>query len=138
MNERYFEIAYKESLKAYKKGEVPVGAVIVKNNKVISKASNNRQNKYNLFGHAEINCIIKAEKKLRDWRLDGCDIYVTLEPCELCSVCIKESRINNVYYLISQQNSIKTKINLTQTNDCAHLEEKYQNLLKTFFKKLRK
>ena len=138
MNEKYFKMAYKEAVKAYKKGEVPVGAVIVKNNKVISKSNNNRQKKHNLLGHAEINCILKAEKKLKDWRLDGCDLYVTLEPCNLCNICIRESRINNVFFLISQFDPEINKHRITRTNDCDILGEKYQNLLTSFFKKLRK
>jgi len=136
----YFEIVFKEAKKAYKKGEVPVGAVIVKNNKIIAKSHNNRQQKHNVFGHAEINCILKASKKTRDWRLNGCDLYVSLEPCEICKNIITESRINNVYFLLErdfqQKNFYKTCI--TQTNDCKNIKKEYINLIKTFFNKLRK
>lgn len=132
---KYMEIALKEAIKAYKNKEIPVGAVIIKNGKIISKSNNNRQYKYSVLGHAEINAILKAEKKLKDWRLDGCSLYVTLEPCEMCSLIIKESRIDNVFYLISKQN--QSNNNFTQTNDCIKLQKEYQKLLDDFFKKLR-
>ena len=131
------EIAYKESLKAYNKNEIPVGAVIVHNNKVIAKAHNDRQKKYNVLGHAEIKSILKAEKKLKDWRLDECEMYVTLEPCKMCQTIIEESRINKIYYLISQKNDTKNNNKYIQTNDCEKLREQYQKVINNFFKKLR-
>ena len=127
----YFEIAYKEALKAKNKKEIPVGAVIVKNNKIIAKACNSRQYKYNVLGHAEINCILKAERKLKDWRLDDCELYVTLEPCEMCNMIINEARINNVFYILDKSHKI-------QTNVCSVVGEKYKSLLKNFFDNLRK
>ena len=127
---KYMEIAYKESLKANKKNEIPVGAVIVKNNKIISKAKNNRQKKYNVLGHAEIIAILKAEKKLKDWRLDGCTLYVTLEPCDMCYKIINESRIDKVEYLVSKNKVVNKKYK--------ELSNKYQEKLVHFFKKLRK
>jgi len=137
--EEYFEIAYKEALKANKKGEIPVGAIIVKNNKIIAKSHNNRQKKHNILGHAEILCILKAEKKLKDWRLDGCDMYVTLEPCKMCRTIINESRINNVYFLIKQdfQQKFNEKTTFLQTNDCKNVVNIYEKVLKNFFSKLR-
>ncbi len=133
MNE-YMEQAYKEALKAYKKKEIPVGVVIVKNNKIISKAYNDRQKKCNVIGHAEIKAIQKAEKKLKDWRLNDCDMYVTLEPCKMCEMIIKECRIDKVYYLINQNKSNHV---FTQTNFCKGLKLKYQKLIDNFFKNLR-
>lgn len=132
----FMEEAYKEALKAYKRNEIPVGAVIVRNNKIIARGFNNRQKKYNLLGHAEINCILKAEKKVKDWRLDDCEMYVTLEPCEMCNVFIKESRLKNVFFLVSKQKSVQNS-DFSQTNDCFFVE-KYQNLLADFFNNLRK
>lgn len=126
----YFEEAIKEAIKAYKKGEIPVGAVIVKNDKVIAKAHNNRQFNHNVLGHAEINCILKAEKKIKDWRLNECDMYVTLEPCEMCNMFIKESRIKNVYYLMNKSNS-------AQTNVRSDLLAKYEDIVNNFFNNLR-
>lgn len=131
----FMEIAYKEAEKAFKRKEIPVGAVIVKNNKVISKSRNNRQFKHTVLGHAEINAILKAEKKLKDWRLDDCTMYVTLEPCEMCSMLIKESRIKEVYYLISKKDNKES--NFTQTNDCDKIIENYKKLLNIFFENLR-
>ena len=134
---KYMEFAYKEALKAYHKDEIPVGAVIVHNNKVIAKAHNDRQKKYNVLGHAEINTILKAEKKLKDWRLDKCEMYVTLEPCKMCQMIIEESRINKIYYLISQKNDTKNNSKYIQTNDCNDIKLQYQKILNNFFKKLR-
>ncbi len=133
----FMNIAYKEALKAYKKKEIPVGAVIVKDNKIIAKSHNNRQKKYNVLGHAEINAILKTEKKLRDWRLDGCILYVTLEPCQLCQKVIEESRIDQVIYLLEQDKSKLESNKYKQTNDCNKLRENYQKIINTFFQKLR-
>ena len=127
----YFETAYKEALKAKNKKEIPIGAVIVKNNKIIAKACNSRQFKYNVLGHAEINCILKAERKLKDWRLDDCELYVTLEPCEMCNIIINEARINKVFYILDKNHKL-------QTNVCSTIGEKYKLLLKNFFDNLRK
>lgn len=137
--EKYFEIAYKEAIKAYKRKEVPVGAILVKNNKIIAKSSNNRQKNKNVLGHAEINCIKKASKKLKDWRLDGCDLYVTLEPCNMCRIVIDESRISHVFFLIKQEKLTKlsTKTPEIQTNDCKKIKNEYEKLLKSFFINLR-
>ena len=137
MNNEYFKLAYKEAQKAYKVKEVPVGAVIVKNNKVLARAHNNRQKTNNLLGHAEINCILKAEKKIKDWRLDECDLYVTLEPCDLCKIFIKESRIRKVYFLLSQENQCNIEKKEERTKVCDNACEKYYDLLTSFFKNLR-
>ena len=138
MNDEYYmNIAYKEALKAFKKGEIPVGAVIAKNNKIISKSHNNRQKKYNIFGHAEINAIIKAEKKIKDWRLDECTMYVTMYPCKMCEMIIKESRIRNVIYMLENEKNKEKSINNIQTNVCKTIFENYKILLKTFFKEMR-
>lgn len=133
---KYMQIAYNEAIKAYKKNEIPVGAVIVKNNKVIAKSHNNRQYKYNVLGHAEINAILKSEKKLKDWRLDGCTMFVTLAPCQMCQMIINESRIDKVYYLLEQKNQNNIK-NIIQTNDCNKLKKEYQKIVDNFFEKLR-
>ena len=94
---KFMKEALKEAKKAYDKLEVPVGAVIVKDDKIISRAHNLRELKCNCLAHAEIICINKACKKLKAWRLEGCDIYVTLEPCAMCAGAIMQSRINTVY-----------------------------------------
>ena len=135
MNEKYFEILYKLATKAESKGEVPVSALIVKDNKVISKAYNTRVVNNNPLNHAEIKCIVKAAKKLGDWRLDDCDLYTTLEPCHMCKEIIKESRIKNVYYYVDSQKVVnyRTKFNKIDLS----ISSKYYNLLTSFFKKLR-
>ncbi len=132
----YFNIAIKEAKKAYKANEIPVGAVMVSNNKIIAKAHNNRQKKYSVLGHAEIIAITKAEKKSKDWRLDNCVLYVTLEPCDMCATIIKESRIKDVYYLI-KNNSNSANNSFVQTNVHNQQYEEYQKMLKNFFDKLR-
>ena len=133
---KYMYKAYQEALKAYKIREIPVGCVIVKNEKIVAKAHNNRQKKYNVLGHAEINAIRKAERKIKDWRLDGLEMYVTLKPCKLCQSVIKESRISKIVYLLDQD--VNTNCSkFVQTNDCDELKKDYQILLKNFFNNLR-
>ena len=138
MNKHFFEVAYKEAIKAYKNNEIPVGTVIVKNGKVVSKAHNNRQVKKNILGHAEINAILKAEKYNNDWRLDGFDLYVTLFPCEMCQIIIKEARISNVYYLVDNKNVKKIIKNCTKIDNYNDIVKNYKNIIDDFFKKLRK
>lgn len=106
MDNKYMELALEEAKKGFNKNEVPVGAVIVYKNKVIAKAYNKRINDKQVISHAEILAVLKANKKLKDWRLNDCDLYVTLKPCLMCEAIIKESRIKNVYYLL---NNLKDK-----------------------------
>ena len=96
MNEFMIE-AFKEAKKAYSKLEVPVGAVIVKDNKIIARAHNLRETKTSSLAHAEVLCIEKACKKLNTWRLEGAQMYVTLEPCPMCAGALIQSRIDKVY-----------------------------------------
>ena len=90
--------AIKEAKKAELLDEVPIGCVIVKDNKIISRGHNIRESKNNPIGHAEIIAITKASKKLKSWRLNDCELYVTIEPCIMCSGAIIQSRIKAVYY----------------------------------------
>ena len=99
---KFMKEAYKEALKAYDKKEVPVGCVIVKDGKIISKAHNLRETKQDVTKHAELIAISKACKKLNSWRLDDCDLYCTLEPCIMCYGAIVNARIKNLY--ISSKN----------------------------------
>ena len=138
MIEKIIGIMYKEALKAYKNGEIPVGALIIKNNKIIAKSHNNRQKKHNLLGHAEINCILKAEKRIKDWRLDECEMYVTLSPCSMCETIIKESRLKKVHFLVKQPNYNKKNSKIVQISDQNNQKEEYEKLLKSFFERLRK
>ena len=95
--ENYMELALNEAKKAYKIEEIPVGAIIVKDGKVISRAYNQKETKNNPIAHAEILAIERASKKLGRWRLDDCDLYVTLEPCPMCAGAIIQARLNNLY-----------------------------------------
>lgn len=119
--------------KAIKKSEVPVAAVIVRNNKIISKAYNRVNKKNNILMHAEIIAIKKASKKIKNWRLNDCVLYVTLEPCSMCKEVIKKSRINKVYYF-SKQNKEKTE------SDSEYIyinNDDFSNKLTNFFKERR-
>ncbi len=136
-------IAIKEANKAKDKGEVPVGAVIVKDNKVIATGRNKREKKHSAIAHAEILAIKKACKKLKSWRLDGCEIYVTLEPCPMCAGAIANARIDKIIYAApdttSDDNLCEAICQSTRLNHKVIMEKgKYErtsrSLLKDFFK----
>lgn len=95
---KFMEEALKEAKKSLEYGDVPVGCVIVKDKEIISRGYNTREKDLNPLGHAELNAIYEASKNLGDWRLDGCDLYVTLEPCTMCAGAVKSSRIQNVFF----------------------------------------
>ncbi len=140
-------LALKEAKKAYLKGDVPVGCVIVKNGEVIAKAHNTRQSKNDTMGHAEINAIRKACKKLNAWILEDATIYVTLEPCLMCAGAILNARISNLVYATEEPKfgSVESVANVLDNDKYNHkvkiekgvLKEESSNLLKTFFKELR-
>ena len=98
MKEKYMKIALDEARKAYDEGEIPVGAVIVKNGEIISLGRNDREKTNDATGHAEIVAIREACRKLGGWHLDGCELYVTLEPCPMCMGAIVNSRIKRVAF----------------------------------------
>lgn len=100
----YMSVAERLALKALKKGDVPVGAVIVKNNKIIGKGYNKKEKKNKAVFHAEILAITTANKKIKNWRLDDCELYCTMEPCMMCCGAIIQSRIKKVYFLIKNDN----------------------------------
>lgn len=129
------KVLYNLSLRAYRKNEIPVAAIVVRDGKIISKSYNKRKSKNNPLYHAEVQAIIKASKKLKDWRLTNCDLYVTLKPCHMCEEIIKESRIKNVFYFSDNIKNInyKTEFNLVNSN----YSELYKELLTNFFKNLR-
>lgn len=91
-------LAIEEAKKAFAEGEVPVGAVIVKEDLVIARGHNQRERKYDIGSHAELEVIRNAEKQLQNWRLDGCTLYVTLEPCLMCAGAILQSRISKLVF----------------------------------------
>ena len=98
-------LAYEEAKLAYKLNEVPVGAVIVNNNGVVSTAHNLKRNSNAIINHAEINAILQASKFVGDWRLNDCEMYITLEPCPMCAGAIAQSRIKKIY--IGSKSNIK-------------------------------
>lgn len=148
MNERFMKAAIKEAYKALEKDEVPIGCVIVKNDKIIARGYNLRETKQQSIAHAEVVAIQKACKKIGSWRLEECDLYVTLEPCAMCSGVILQSRIKNVYYGAkdSKGGCIESCMRMYECKGFNHypsthggiLEEECANLLKDFFKQKRK
>lgn len=139
MNSKFMNLAIKEAIKAYNNDDIPVGCVIVCNDKVISKAYNKKNRTNNATHHAEMLAISKACKKLNTWRLNDCDIYITLEPCNMCMGAIVESRIKNVYYLLNSNyyetfNNNKLKINVNKLEDTY----KYKEMMGNFFINKRK
>lgn len=136
MNESYQQILYRLAMKAYKKGDIPVAAILVKDNKIVTKAYNKRFRNNSLLGHAEIICILKSTKKLKSWRLNDCDLYVTLEPCAMCREVIKEARVRNVYYLCDKTKNVLNKTNFIKLNSST--SDIYSRLLTDFFDTLRK
>ena len=95
---KYMKLALKEAERAYKKSEIPIGAVIIKNDKVIAKAHNLKESKKQCTKHAEIIAIEKASKKLNNWRLLDCTMYVTMFPCPMCASAINQARISKLVY----------------------------------------
>ena len=117
-------------------GDIPIGSIVVKDNKIIGKGYNNRVITNDPTGHAEINAIKEASKSIGDWRLTGCDLYVTLEPCDMCMEIIRESRIDNVYYLLENNDKHKYKrTNVSIMNDSQNYQEIYKEKLSNFFDK---
>ena len=147
MDEKYMKLALKEAQKAFDKGEVPIGAVIVKDDKVLSRAYNLREIKNDACSHAEILAIKKACKKINNWRLDGCDMYVTLEPCAMCAGAILNARIKNLYIVAMEPRSgaVGSKINLLENYTYNHktnyetgiLGEEAKEMMQKFFKNVR-
>ena len=148
-NKEYFmEEALKEAKKAYRKLEVPVGVVIVKNNEIIARAHNQKEQKNSPIKHAEIIAIEKACKKLNNWRLNGCEMYVTLEPCPMCAGAVINSRIRKIYIGSVQEKTgaCGSKINIIEEYksetkvdiEFGILKDKCLELVQDFFKELRK
>ena len=119
--------------KAIKKNEVPVACIITKNNKILAKAYNKTNKTNNILDHAEIIAIKKASKKIKNWRLNDCIMYISLEPCSMCKEIIKKSRISNIIYY-SKQNNNKTELD----PEYKYIgNSKISNKLKKFFKSIR-
>lgn len=139
--------AIKEAKKAELIDEVPIGCVIVKDDKIIARGHNLRESKQRSTAHAEIIAIEKACRKLKSWRLEGCSLYVTLEPCPMCSGAILQSRIEHVVYGAKDPKGgcMESCMNMYEVKGFNHypdviggvLEDECSSLLKTFFKRKR-
>lgn len=138
MEKKYYELLYKLAKKAYIRNEIPVSALIVCKGKVIAKAYNKKNLSKNSLLHAEIICLQKAYRKLKRWNLNDCEMYVSLEPCDMCKHLIEESRIDYVYYIL-KKGSCNNKYKKTQYKQMyVNRDANFQSLLENFFKKLRK
>jgi len=145
---KFMLLALKEAKKAYGKKEIPVGAIIVKDGKIIAKAHNVKEIKQDTTKHAEIIAIQKASKKLNSWRLLDCEMYVTLEPCAMCAGALIQSRIKKVYIgtMDKKTGACGSVLNLLEDYTFNHkveveggiLEKECEKILKDFFKELRK
>lgn len=148
MDEKYMNEALKEAKKAYDEDEIPVGVVIVKDGKIIARAHNLKETKYDTTKHAEILAIQKASKKLETWRLLDCEMYVTLEPCSMCAGALINSRIKKIYIgtMDEKTGAAGSVLNLFGDYTFNHkvelekgiMKEECESLLKDFFKMLRK
>lgn len=147
IHEKYMKEALKQAKKAYALGEVPIGCVIVYEEKIIGRGYNRRNTDKNTLAHAEITAINKASKKMGDWRLEGCTLYVTLEPCQMCAGAIIQARISRV--VLGSMNpkagcggSILNILEMSEFNHQAEvirgvLKEQCADMLAAFFKELR-
>lgn len=147
MDEKFMKEALKQAKKAEDIGEVPIGCVIVYEDKIISRAYNKRNNNKSTLAHAELIAIDKASKKMGDWRLEECTMYVTLEPCQMCAGAIVQSRMEKVVIgaMNKKAGCAGSILNLLQIEEFNHqveiitgvLEEECSTVLQSFFKKLR-
>lgn len=145
--EKYMQIAIKEALKASEIDEVPVGCVIVLNDKIIAKAHNKKEINNDPCGHAEIIAIRKASKKINNWRLENCEMYVTIEPCIMCAGAIIQSRIKKVYYGANDNKGggFGSSINVLNAKNINHhpaifggfLKEECSEIISKYFKNKR-
>ena len=144
MNENFMKLAIQKALKSGK--DIPVGAVIVKDGEILACACNKKEKNNDISAHAEILAIKTAGETLNNWRLDGCELYVTLEPCPMCAWAILQSRIKAVYFgsYDIQYGAMCSKLNLSQISNSkilirgGILEKECDNLLKDYFERLRK
>ena len=145
--EKYMRAALKEAKKAYALGEVPIGCVLVADDKIIARGYNRRKTEKNTLAHAELTAIRKAGKKTGDWRLEQCTMYVTLEPCQMCAGAIVQARIPKVYIgtMNPKAGCAGSLLNLLQFPAFNHqveiesgiLQDECAALLTGFFKEMR-
>ena len=132
------KIAYKEAEKAYKENEIPIGAVIVCNGKIIAKAHNKRDSSNIVTRHAEIIAIEKANKKKKNWRLNDCILYSTLEPCNMCKEVIISSKISRTVYAASATNNlVDNKKNMFIKISNKMITDECSNIIQLAFRKIR-
>ena len=141
MNQKYLNLLVEEAKKSLKTSDVPVGAIIVDDGKIIAKAHNSREKYQCVTKHAELIALEKACKKKKTWHLDNCEIYITMEPCLMCINAISQARIKKINYILENdkfkkiQNTMNEKININQIEDG---QKQIDELLKNFFKDKRK
>ncbi len=128
----FMQEAIKQARIAGRRGEVPIGCVIVKDGKIIAKGYNQRERKRNCLWHAEVVALNRACRKLKSWRLNGCDMYVTLEPCQMCMGAILNARLQKVYFAAQSTTNLNW-----QTPVELHFNQEAQNILVDFFQKKR-
>ena len=146
-DEEYMNVAISLAKQAYEHGDTPIGCVIVYNHKIIAKGYNKRNAKKSTLAHAEILAIKRASKKLKDWRLEGCTLYCTLEPCPMCAGAIVQARIDRVVIgaMNPKAGCAGSVVNLLREEQFNHMvevetgvcEESCVKLMKDFFKELR-
>lgn len=146
-DEKYMKEALKQAKKAYALGEVPIGCVVVCDGKIIGRGYNRRNTDKNTLCHAEITAIKKASKAMGDWRLEGCTLYVTLEPCQMCAGACVQARMDRVVIgcMSPKSGCAGSVINILQMDEFNHkveitngvLEKECSHLLSTFFEELR-
>ncbi len=146
-DERYMKEAIKQARRAYRLNEVPIGCVIVYKDEIIGRGYNRRNTDKNTLSHAELNAIRKASRKMGDWRLEDCTMYITLEPCQMCAGAIVQSRMKRVVVgsMNPKAGCAGSVLNLLQVDRFNHqvefekgvLEEECTAMLKQFFKELR-
>ena len=147
MDKLFMREAFFEAKKAFDINEVPVGAVIVKDGEIIARGHNTRENNADPLGHAEINAIVQASKKLGRWRLSDCEIYVTLEPCPMCAGAILQAKMKRVIFggYDEKFGSVGSKFNLYYDHKFNHdvlftggvMEKECTDILRDFFEKKR-
>lgn len=147
MDLKYMDMAIEEAKKAFEEDEVPVGCVIVKNNQILALTHNRKEQMNSATKHAEILAIEEASSKLNNWRLDGCDVYITLEPCPMCASALKQARVSHIFCGLSNSDSKnyeivlkilesdKNNASVPIINDLA--VEKVDKIMKEFFRNRR-
>ena len=147
MDLKYMDMAIEEAKRAFEEDEVPVGCVIVKNNQILALTHNRKEQMNSATKHAEILAIEEASSKLNNWRLDGCDVYITLEPCPMCASALKQARVSHIFCGLSNSDfrnyeivlkileSDKNNASVPIINDLA--VEKVDKIMKDFFRNRR-